>query len=501
MNHYLGKGLIAATLAAALSNVAIAADEGAVLDRLEALEKAMQKLQAENQELKKSLDSISTEEMAEELGYMEERIDEIETMALTDKINFGLGFENRVDNHKKEFVGGGSFSDNANFSSKLWLNMDAKITDNMIFNGRATMYKYWSDSDVAFENSNAMLSMMGQDTEQSPAKWDYSQGRVPSSSALYIDRAYLDWVLTDAELPVILTIGRQPATDGPSYEFKENTVRKATYPALFLDAPQDGIVSTFRLDKMTDGILDSFRVGYGKAFQAHSATYTGSEYQTITGEALEDAAMMGLFLEGNLPSLEDSMWMLSYIQGGDMPADPTNSAVNENIGDLKVYGLSAQATNIKGSGLDLFAHVGFSEVSPNGKTIPMNGMNLGLMTFTPGDTETKEGQAFWVGARYAPKFIPGLKVGYEYNHGDKNWFSFLFGPNEVTNKLATRGDAHEIYAIYDVNRYAYLQAGALHIDYDYTGSGSHLGSPMDVDQVPGALDTHSNYYFMLSLLY
>lgn len=485
-------------------STALFADETAILKRLEALEKEVTALRAENEKLSEQVNQETDSSMAEELGYLEERVDEIETMALTDKINFGLGFRTRMDSYKKELSNGEDFSDNANFSSKLWLDMDAKITDTMTFNGRATMYKYWSDSDVAFENSNGVLSSMGSSTEQSAAEYDYKQGRMPGDSALYIDRAYIDWVLNDGSLPLILTLGRQPATDGPSYEFKENTVRKATYPALFLDAPQDGVVVTARLDKLTDNLLDSFRVGYGKAFQAHDAEYTGSEFETASGESLEDTNMMGMFLEGKIPSVPNTFWMLSYIAGSDMPANPTASVGNENIGDLAVYGVSVQATNIAQSGVDLFAHYGMSTLSPNGRTIDMGYGPMGLLTSTAGDTEDKDGHAYWAGVRYNPEFLKQLKVGYEYNKGSKNWFSFLFGSNDIVNKLATRGDVHEIYAIYDINRYAYLQAGAMMLDYEYTGSGVHLGAPVAIDDLPDSqaeLAELTNYYLLFSLMY
>ncbi len=472
-----------------------------VLKRLENLENEIASLKSKNIQLQEKLNKNTSESMEEELGTLEDRLDEVETMVLTDKIDFGLGFRNRVENYEQKLSDGTKISDKYNFSSKLWLNMNADITENMSFHGRATMYKYWSDSDVAFENSNSILASMGGQTQQAPSKYDYKQGRMPGDTALYIDRAYIDWTVYDGEIPVILTIGRQPATDGPSYEFKENTVRKATYSALFLDAPQDGIVMTAKLDKLLGESLDSFRFGYGKAFQAHDASYVGSEFSTISGDALQDTHMMGLFLEGKIPSVPNSFWMLSYIGGGDMPANPTASVGNENIGDMAVYGVSLQFSNLLSSGVDLFAHYGISNLTPNGKTIDMGFGPMGLMTNEIGDTDDKNGYAYWVGGRYNPYFLPDLKIGYEYNHGSKNWFSFLFGSNDIVNKLATRGDAHEIYVVYDINRYAYIQAGALMVDYDYTGSGVHVGAPMSVSNSPRAIDTLANYYLQFSLLY
>jgi hypothetical protein len=94
------------------------------------------------------------------------------------------------------------------------------------------------------------------------------------------------------------------------------------------------------------------------------------------------------------------------------------------------------------------------------------------------------------------------KIGVEYNQGSKNWFSFTQGSNSLTNKLATRGSAVEVYYIQPINRYASLRFGAEMIDYDYVGSGYQIGAPMSVSDMGGTtLDKLNNFYLLFNLIY
>ncbi|HOI83798.1 MAG TPA: DUF3373 family protein, partial [Campylobacterales bacterium] len=72
-----------------------------------------------------------------------------------------------------------------------------------------------------------------------------------------------------------------------------------------------------------------------------------------------------------------------------------------------------------------------------------------------------------------------------------------------TNKLATRGNAHEVYYIQPLNRYAHIRAGAQFIKYDYAGSGSHLGTPMKLGDAgtETQIKDLTNYYLLFNLLF
>ena len=462
-------------LAASSQLLAISNDE--LLKRLEQLE-------SEVGGLKKSIKG----EMQKEIGSIENRMDSIETSVLLNKINWGLGLKNRVDFYDTKKVDG-SKSHNGNvWTTKLHLNMDSQITDDMKFTGRLAMYKYWS-GNTAIGNANQM------------AAYDPMQGRTPADSSIFVERAYLDYVLNkDSLVPVTVTLGRQPSSDGPSHQFKDNTVRKSTYSALGFDGAADGIVATADFEKATGIENAAVRLAYGKGYQAYNTSGSLTQYVDKNTD-VKDALFYAMFIDGAIPAIKGSLLQFGYVKAMDV----TGMAGGANLGSIDLFGLMAEFTNIADTGLDLFAHYGISKTHSNGNFVNVNGTNYGLLSAQPmGDLGVdRTGNAFWIGGRYALPFSFKGKIGYEYNRGSQYWTSFTSAANDLTNKLAVRGNAHEVYYIQPLNRYAHLRAGAQFIKYDYAGSGFHLGTPVKLGDAGTAREIQNltNYYLMFNLLF
>ena len=162
----------------------------------------------------------------------------------------------------------------------------------------------------------------------------------------------------------------------------------------------------------------------------------------------------------------------------------------DSIGDMDLFGAMIELQKINDSKFDAFAHLGFNRVKPNGKVmkIDMNqdgkitpDENFGLLT-NSSDSKTKNGYAFWIGGKYS--INKHHQVGLEYNHGSKNWIAMTQGSHDPYNKLATRGNAIEGYYNYIINRNAFLRFGVVDINYNYSGSGWHIGTPMKIDDMP-----------------
>jgi len=441
--------------------------------------------------LNKRIDSLEKQliilksSQADSDDELEERIDEVETSIIIDKIKFGLEFRTRVDNYNVKKINGDDKNYDNLWSNRVRLKMKSKISYNLKFTGRLTMYKNWSDSDI-----------------DSYSNIDYIQARRPNDSSIFLERAYVDWVLTDGKVPVILTLGRQPSSDGPSHQFKDNTVRKSTYSALSFDGVSDGLMTTFNLEKVSDVEGMAVRVGYAKGYQSSL-----SQNYTESNNGLGDSNVYGIFFDTSLIE-NGSLLQLSAVYADNIISNVPDD--NKNIGDMLIYTAMVEFTNIYDSGLDIFTHYAINQMKPNGQTSSYNGINMDLLESsasgeTTVSTNNVNGSAYWLGMRYT---IPNLsfnnpRIGIEYNHGDKNWFSFTQGSNDVTNKLATRGDATEIYYIQPINRYAYLRFGVEMIDYDYTGSGFQLGSPTPISESidPNEVDKLNNYYFLFNLSY
>jgi hypothetical protein len=306
---------------------------------------------------------------------------------------------------------------------------------------------------------------------------------------------------------MILTFGILPSTKGTSYDFQNNSVRQATFSALDFDGAADGFIITAITDKVTGLNKSSLRFAFGKGYQYDESS---PNTPTIPMEAsVKDTNVFGVFAEIEIPTYKNSMLQLGYVKAMDMIADPTGvdlgnmygfpvGTPNVNVGDLELFSVASFAKKINGSKWDLFAHYSMSKATPS-KT-PFGGV-LGLLS-NGNDQTIKNGYAYWVGTRY--NMDNGWKIGAEYNEGSKNWLSFTRGSENIYNKLSTRGQAVEIYALVPINRYAHFKFGYLNIDYKYTGSSFHLGAPMLIEDLPDYMKANtikkmSTFYWNLEV--
>ena len=436
-------------------------------------------LKEELKELKKVQNENST--------YLDELSDfteQIETRTLEDKLKFGLAYKFGVDNFTKKYADGTSVASNNVVSNKFMLNIKADILSSMKFYTRLSMYKYWG-------NGKSHLY----------SQYDNMQGRVPSTSSLFVERAYLDWFFNkDGKVPFAVTIGRQPSADGPSQQYKDNTARKATYSALLYDGAADGAVVTFDLSKVLKNRATYLRFGYAKGFgYAESSSDVVNAYIGASDEALEDTNIYGVFFDTTFPGVKHSLVQFSYSKMKDIIANQldTNITRNVNIGDVDLYGAMIEFSNLKETNLDLFLHLGHIETSPNANEY----MKYGGLLYS-GEKKAKSGSAIWLGSRYAFGEGSKYKVGLEYNKGTKNWVSLTQGSFDVYNKLSTRGSAYEAYLMYVANRYTNLRVGFVNIDYDYSNSGWFVGESKEIKaNSQNTLESLQSIYFKMSINY
>jgi hypothetical protein len=95
---------------------------------------------------------------------------------------------------------------------------------------------------------------------------------------------------------------------------------------------------------------------------------------------------------------------------------------------------------------------------------------------------SSNGYSLYLGTKY--DFNPQFHTGIEYNYGSKYWFSATQGAEDMFNKLATRGNAYELYGTWNISKYLNTKLSYLDIHESYTGSGWHFGEPAkkDADQ-------------------
>ena len=447
----------------------------------------VQKLSQEVKELKNTITNYEKiqKNNIKDIEELYDYTEQTETRTLEDKLKFGLGYQVTMDNFSKKLANSKKVKNNNVIANKLMLNIKADITKTMKFHTRLSMYKYWGNGKI-----------------HQYSTYDNMQGRVPSVSTLFVERAYFDWFLNqDSYLPVAITIGRQPSADGPSHQLKNSTTRKATYSALLYDGASDGAMLTLDFSKMLSYKGTYLRFGYGKGYiYTESRVDASTAFVGTLDNKLKDTDVYGVFLDTKFPGVKQSLIQISYTKMLNIIANQldTNTSSNTNIGDFSMYGIMAEFNNIKDTNLDLFAHYGYSEAISNGNSYGTYG---GLLT-TNKNEDSKTGYAVWLGARYSLDDKKYYKIGLEYNHGSKNWVSLTQGASDVYNKLATRGDAYEAYMIFTVNRYTNIRLGYIALDYEFTKSGWFVGESQKISKINTTdIDKLSSLYLKMSINY
>ncbi|MGS0727023.1 DUF3373 family protein, partial [Shewanella sp. 0m-11] len=125
------------------------------------------------------------------------------------------------------------------YTTRLRLNLKAKVWDNVSFAGRLSMYKNWGDSTgVQVFDSWRSFTMDGTSSGNTSGDW------------LRVERAYFDWKNINGS-PFYLSIGRRPSTYGPPTQYRENEQRGGTPSGHLVNFNFDGATLGYKLGELT----------------------------------------------------------------------------------------------------------------------------------------------------------------------------------------------------------------------------------------------------------
>lgn len=370
------------------------------------------------------------------------------------------------------------------YTNKFGLDINAKATQNVTVTAKLDMYKTFGSQVDDQTTGNYFADRVG--------VFDGTVGHVPSDSKLNVDRVYATWS-NIADQPLWLSVGRRPSTNGAPTNLKLNTERpgSAGTPALLVDYAFDGMTVGYAPD--IDALPGAYaKVCYGRGFDSGFRT---------SGNSLKDTDMLGVAL---IPVDTDPLrvWM-QWNRGFNIFDFPVmrdtgfgNTEVSVNLGDIDWYGLGAMSAikNVGPGTLNFFADFGLSVTHPN-DTVSANAGFQGLLTggfLSPEAPSDKTGWGAYAGFRYD---LPSkTKIGFEYNHGSKNWIPFSPAADDLwTTKVGTRGNVFEPYIIQELDlkpissftSKAFFKIGYQYYDFEYTGSNNWVGAPQKISGVNG----------------
>ncbi|HDV7397644.1 TPA: DUF3373 family protein [Campylobacter jejuni] len=422
-------------------------------DEITKLQKQLAQIQAELAQIRKEREAQAkqNEAVKAELADLNDRADETEFQAALSKVKFGLEFSTAVSNTNYK-VSGQDYSANNKWMNELHLNMNADINDKTKFYGRLSMAKNWSQ--------------MG----WSGTPYDLDAGRNTRSSGpvLYVDRAYLDYYITPEW---IATVGRQPGTDGPGSNLRNNALRQSTYPALAINALGDAAVITYKPESLQDHKV-AIRAAYGKTYQWDEE---GKVRDWMSDQKDADANLYYAAVEGELPieGMGDNLIIFNVAHMTDfaLPLPSIPSILNQgvyNLGDLTLANIHFENYKAFGTNFNYFASLGYSS-GANAHTLSAIPTVQSQLEFNE-----KDGYAVHVGGRY--DFTKALKVGYEFFWGSRYWYTMSRPSiNDPLNIRMTRGTAHDFYVIYQLDRYQFLRLSYTNIQNIWGNRGLPFG--------------------------
>ncbi|EAH8628953.1 DUF3373 family protein [Campylobacter jejuni] len=421
-------------------------------DEITKLQKQLAQIQAELAQIRKEREAQAkqNEAVKAELADLNDRADETEFQAALSKVKFGLEFSTAVSNTNYK-VSGQDYSANNKWMNELHLNMNADINDKTKFYGRLSMAKNWSQMDWS----------------GSPYDLDAGRNTRSSGPVLYVDRAYLDYYITPEW---IATIGRQPGTDGPGSNLRNNALRQSTYPALAINALGDAAVITYKPESLQDHKV-AIRAAYGKTYQWDEE---GKVRDWMSDQKDADANLYYAAVEGELPieGMGDNLIIFNVAHMTDfaLPLPSIPSILNQgvyNLGDLTLANIHFENYNAFGTNFNYFVSLGYSN-GANAHTLSANPVAQSQLEFNE-----KDGYAVHVGGRY--DFTKALKVGYEFFWGSRYWYTMSRPSiNDPLNIRMTRGTAHDFYVIYQLDRYQFLRLSYTNIQNKWGNRGIPL---------------------------
>ncbi len=431
-------------------------------DEITKLQKQLAQIQAELAQIRKEREAQDkqNEAVKAELADLNDRADETEFQAALSKVKFGLEFSTAVSNTNYK-VSGQDYSANNKWMNELHLNMNADINDKTKFYGRLSMAKNWSQ-----------MGWSG-----SPLDLDAGRNTRSSGPVLYVDRAYLDYYITPEW---IATIGRQPGTDGPGSNLRNNALRQSTYPALAINALGDAAVITYKPESLQDHKV-AIRAAYGKTYQWDEENGKVRDWMSDQKDA--DANLYYAAVEGELPieGMGDNLIIFNVAHMTDfaLPIPGSMSLGDDdevvNLGNLTLANIHFENYKAFGTNFNWFASLGYSNGS-NNEINPLLSTALQIQSkgYSNGKFNEKDGYAVHVGGRY--DFTKALKVGYEFFWGSRYWYTMSRPSiNDPLNIRMTRGTAHDFYVIYQLDRYQFLRLSYTNIQNIWGNRGLPFG--------------------------
>lgn len=372
------------------------------------------------------------------------------------------------------------YRNNILYTTRLRLNLRTEISEHMSFSGRLAMHKTWGDS-TGVQVFNGQPNSMNVDG---------TTVGVPNSDIVRVDRAYFDWNSIGGS-GLYFSLGRRPSTGGPPTEIREGRLRGGTPLGHVVDYQFDGITVGYNFEDSMPGAIWRFCYGLG-----YESGFGSGDQLKAPADRLKDVHFGGLNLDvystdrmflqttvlraWNVTDGFDSLVVMTVdpVTGNPAPGPAVmRFTPSANLGNIDLAAVMAERT---GGPVKWFGSLAGMWTHPANITTPFGGL-LSDPFSTP---VSHNAWSVYTGVRVD---LPNGKtqIGGEFNRGSQYWFNFTQAADDILiSKLATRGNVYEAYLTHQLNKSATLRVSGIQYDYEYSGSGWHMGEPKKLDSSP-----------------
>jgi len=454
----LGKGVVVLSTVTVMVTLSLASDENS---------SKYLKLEKQIKELKKQLIQVKRHDTK-------------------DNIKWSVDFRTSLDTIKYNMADGSTRKNRDLYSNRLWLDMAYMPTDNLVFKGQLSYNKAFGANMPDNGGSTFQRGFSsGFDTFDWVINENLTDDNIKLRQAYWL---YLGDNFLGTGLDWTASIGRRPSTTGFLSNLREDDKAQSPLGHL-IDVEFDGASSKVKLEELTgiSGMTFKLCLGQGSTNAVAKFNSKGdpTSYSTDS-DVLEDVRLAGfIFTPYNDGQyiVKTTAYKAFNVPGfaQDLESDPTGQTMKFiTTGDMLGAGISFLIDGLNDdidflSDTKLFASFAWSKSLPDSNT-----QIMGMMTpngaVGAGVGEEQTGSSYWVGTQMPIEPLGG-KLGVEYNHGSKYWRPFTYGEDTaIGSKLATRGDAIEVYYTQPITKGLSAQIRYTKIDYDYTGSQGFFGA-------------------------
>jgi len=485
------KSIIALSAVAALSTASFANDINAEMYKqiqalkaqVAALEAKMEKQQAKSVTNYSDLDEKRITKIEKKLAKVNKKASIAKAQSAGDNLKWNVDFRTSVDNIQYKHANGSKSKNNALMTNRLWLGMKYKADENSTFYGTLSYLKAFGDSA---NHSQA-------NTQPGFANFDWVTNENANDNTIKLKEAY--WLYANdtflgSDVAWTASVGRRPSTDGLGINFRADQARKSALSHT-VNVEFDGASAKFNLDQISglDGSWIKFCAGRGLTnakprFQMDGTDYADDDTKNpnidMAGFILvpyddgQYSVHMNYARAWNLIGYTNAQIGAFQAAPKNTPSQIMDAQANLQFNDVGDIDLATAMFKVEGIGdgisdfLDnttLFASAAMSKTRPNAK---------GML----GSTESQTGHSIWLGANApCPIFPDDAKIGIEWNKGSKYWRPMTYGEDTMAgSKIATRGQAFEIYRTQQLTKALSFGLSYVYIDYDYMGSNAFFGA-------------------------